>query len=159
MNIRFGNKDDLPFLKQMLFEAFFRNPRTSRPNIREFFTSHQFQKLLSHWGRPGDTAVVAEEGGEPVGAAWCRFWIEENHSYGFLDSETPELGMGVHARHRSKGIGRALLCALIGSARDEGIRALSLSVDPSNFALKLYESEEFIKIGESETSWILFLRL
>ncbi len=159
MNIRPGNEDDLPFIEKMLFEAFYWNPSTRRPHIREFLLHPKFRKLLSEWGRPGDRAVIAEEGETPVGAAWYRFGTEENHSYGFVDPETPELGMGVRAGHRSTGIGRALLRTLIEAARDQGIRALSLSVDPSNFARQLYESEGFVKVGESGTSWTMVLHL
>ena len=46
---------------------------------------------------------------------------------------------------------------LIAAAREEEIRALSLSVDPANFAHQLYESEGFVKVGESGTSWTMKL--
>jgi GNAT superfamily N-acetyltransferase len=159
MKIRIGMQKDLPFLEQMLFDAFFWHPIQARPELQEFMQHPEFRKLLSDWGRAGDKAVIAEEGETPIGAAWYRLWTEENHSYGFVDAETPELGMAVHANHRGKGAGRALLRALITAARDEGIRALSLSVDPANFARQLYESEGFVKVGESGTSWTMRLSL
>jgi GNAT superfamily N-acetyltransferase len=159
MKIRLGTHEDLPFLEQMLFEAFFWNPNQARPELQEFMQHPEFRKLLADWGRLGDKAVIAEEGETPIGAAWYRLWTEENHSYGFVDSETPELGTAVHANRRGKGAGRALLRALIATARDEGIRGLSLSVDPANFALQLYESERFVKVGASGTSWTMRLHL
>ena len=159
MKIRKARKTDLPFLKEMLFEAFFWNPDLDRPDYDEFFQQPEFNKLLSGWGRSGDMAVIAEIENEPVGAAWYRFWTEKNHSYGFVDSETPELGMAVKNKFRSQGIGRALLRELIEIARNEGIKTVSLSVDPDNYACKLYGSEGFIKIGESGTSWTLLLYL
>lgn len=159
MTIRAGAREDLPFLAQMLFEAFFWNPKHSRPELSEFMQHPEFRKLLADWGRVGDNAVIAEENEVSIGAAWYRLWTEENHSYGFVDSETPELGMAVRASHRRKGAGRLLLRGLIAAARDEGFRALSLSVAPSNFARQLYESEGFIKVGESGTSWTMRLVL
>ena len=159
MKIRAGTPEDLPFLEQMLFEAFFWNSNQARPELQEFMQHPEFRKLLADWGRAGDKAVIAEENETPIGAAWYRLWTEENHSYGFVDEETPELGMAVHASHRSKGAGRALLRALIAAARNGGIRALSLSVDPANFARQLYESEGFAKVGESGTSWTMRLNL
>jgi GNAT superfamily N-acetyltransferase len=159
VKIRPAAEQDLPFLEQMLFEAFFWNPDYARPELQEFMQNLEFRKLLSNWGRRGDKAVIAEEGETPIGAAWYRLWTEENHSYGFVNSETPELGMAVRASHRGKGAGRALLRALITAARDQGIRALSLSVDPANFARQLYESEGFVKVGESGTSWTMKLQL
>ncbi|MCZ6820435.1 MAG: GNAT family N-acetyltransferase [Calditrichaeota bacterium] len=75
------------------------------------------------------------------GSAWYRLWTHAEHSYGCVDSETPELGVGVCASHRSKGVGRAL----------------GLSVAPEKFARQLYESEGFVKIGESGSSWTFLL--
>ncbi|MEK7730199.1 MAG: GNAT family N-acetyltransferase [candidate division KSB1 bacterium] len=152
MIIRIGTHNDLPFLEHMLFEAFFWNPDYPRPEVQKFMQHPEFRKLLSDWGRVGDKAVIAEENETPIGAAWYRLWTAENHSYGFVDSETPELGMAVRASHRGKGAGRMLLRGLIAAASEDGFRALSLSVDPSNFARQLYESEGFIKVGESGTS-------
>ena len=157
MNIRAANENDLAFLQQMLFEAFFWRPDQDRPDYQEFHQAPAFRVVLSEWGRPGDRAVIAEEGETPVGAAWYRFWTEEDHSYGFVDAKTPELGIGVPADYRSKGVGRALLRALIEAARDEEVGALSLSVEPENFARRLYESEGFVKVGGSGTSWTMVL--
>lgn len=152
MIIRPGTHTDLPFLSQMLFEAFFWNPEAARPGLAQFLQDPEFQ-LLDNWGRRGDYCLISEKEGIPVAAAWYRLWTAENHSYGYLDDATPELGMAVHRPHRSMGIGRALLKALCKDAIAQGFSQLSLSVDPSNFALHLYESEGFQKVGESGTSW------
>jgi hypothetical protein len=112
MKIRPGTYEGLPFLEQMLFEAFFWNPSQTRPELQEFMQHPEFRKLLSDWGRAGDKAVIAEEGETPIGAAWYRLWTGENHSYGFVDAETPELGMAMRASHRSKGVGQCS-CALL----------------------------------------------
>ncbi len=159
MQIRLGNIDDLEFIKEMLFEAFFWNPQMSRPDIKEFSKNQEFQKLVLNWGRIGDRVVIAENGENSIGAAWFRLWTESNHSYGFINSDIPELGIGICSDYRSKGIGRVLLKELICKARKDGFSALSLSVDPSNFARKLYDSQGFVKVGESGTSWIYKLQL
>jgi ribosomal protein S18 acetylase RimI-like enzyme len=159
MGIRSATRDDVSFLEEMLFEAFFWNPTEPRPPAAEFLARPEIQRLVGGWGRSGDRAVVAEERETPIGAAWYRFWTEEDHSYGFVDAETPELGIGLHASHRSTGVGRALMHTLIQEARNDGVQALSLSVDPSNYARRLYESEGFVKVGESGTSWTFLLRL
>ena len=159
MTIRTATSDDLPFLEAMQFEAFFWSLSTPRPPAGEFLARPEIQKFLAGWGRPGDRAVIAQEGTASIGAAWYRLWTDEDHSYGFVDAETPELGIGVEASHRSRGVGRALLRALIEAARDDGVRTLSLSVDPSNFARRLYESEGFVKVGASGTSWTYLLRI
>ena len=151
-NLRSGTQRDLPFLSRMLLEAFFWDPSLARPSLGEFLRNPRFQ-LLEEWGRTGDSSVIAECDGRPVGAAWCRLWNDENHSYGYVDSETPELGMAVEREYRSKGIGRSLLRALVHDTQARGIQRISLSVDSSNFAGRLYESEGFSKVGQSGTSW------
>lgn len=159
VNIQRLDTTDRTFLEEMLFEAFFWNPAWSRPSLAEFRVEPEFRKLLADWGRPGDRGVLAEEWQTRIGAAWFRLWTLELHSYGFVDAETPELGIAVVSANRSKGVGRTLLRALIEIARRDGHRALSLSVSPSNYARPFYESEGFYKVGESGTSWTLLLRL
>ena len=73
MQIRLGNDQDLVFIKEMLFEAFFWNPQMSRPEIDEFFNNKEFSKLISNWGRSGDRVVIAENEQNLIGSAWFRF--------------------------------------------------------------------------------------
>jgi ribosomal protein S18 acetylase RimI-like enzyme len=159
IKIRPATPEDLPFLERILFEAFFWDPGQYRPAYKNFKQDPEFGKLLEDWGRAGDQGVVAEAAKTPVGAAWFRYWTPERHSYGFVDADTPEIGIGVLPGHRGRGIGRRLLQALIAAARQENIPALCLSVAPENFALQLYQSEGFSKVGESGTSWTLHLPL
>jgi ribosomal protein S18 acetylase RimI-like enzyme len=156
---RLGTSADLPVIEAMLFEAFFWSPTYERPPFEEFRQHPEFQKLVASWGRSGDQAVIAEWDSQPVGAAWYRFWTENCHSYGFVDADTPEIGIGVHPDYRRRGIGRALLRHLIAESRRSGVVALSLSVAPENVARQLYESEGFMKVGESGTSWTLLCPL
>src|SRR5690349_15768415 len=92
----------------------------ARPELRVYVVG---------WPRPGDRAVVAEQHGTPVGAAWYRLFTETAHGYGFVDTETPELGVAVRASARGGGVGSALLSALIDHARADGHAAISLSVE------------------------------
>ena len=64
--------------------------------------------------------------------------------YGFVDEETPELAVAVVPNARGKGVGTALLTALLDRARADGYAALSLSVDRANEgAIALYEQHGF----------------
>ena len=159
MQLRPGNLIDLDFLKEMLFEAFFWNASIKRPEFASFRHTSEFSELVAGWGRRGDRAIIAEESGTRIGAAWFRFWTPGLHSYGFVDASTPEVAMAVKQDYRSKGVGRRLLDALVETARADGVAALSLSVSPLNFARQLYESAGFRKVGESGTSWTLLLSL
>ena len=119
-------------------------------------------KLLRGFGsRPGDLGVVAEgHAGQRLGAAWCRLWCAEDHSYGYLDSHTPELGIAVVEAARGRGIGERLLRALATRAAGTGAARLSLSVELENPARRLYERlgyREAVRDGRVAT-WVLDLR-
>jgi [ribosomal protein S18]-alanine N-acetyltransferase len=156
--IRDGASSDLLFLEAMLYEAFFWSG-TERPALDEVRRRPEFSSLLAGWGRAGDSLLIAEHAGAGAGAAWFRLWTSDAHSYGFVDDETPELGLGVVQQLRGQGAGRALLRQLILRAKERGHPALSLSVAPANPARRLYESEGFQKVGEAGTSWTMLLEL
>jgi ribosomal protein S18 acetylase RimI-like enzyme len=158
-SLRAATAADLPFLQEMLFEAFFWRPQQPRPTLAEFSSHAEFVKLLRGWGRPGDRALLALAGGQPAGAGWFRLWSEAEHSYGFIDAATPELGLGVAAAYRGRGLGRALLRGLATQAGADGFAALSLSVEPENYSRALYESEGFAKVGENGGAWTMRLSL
>ena len=159
VRIRPAGPGDLPFLEAMLIEAFFWDPAVPRPGLTEVRRQPGFAKLLAGWGREGDRALVSEENGVPVGAAWFRLWTEDDHSYGFAGEEIPEIAIAIDPAHRSQGIGRLLLDALIQAAREDGFSALSLSVSPANQARYLYERAGFHRVGESGASWTYVLTL
>jgi GNAT superfamily N-acetyltransferase len=159
VQLRPGRLEDLDFLKEMLFEAFFWDGSIERPLFASFADNPEFSKLLAGWGRSGDRAIIAEESATRMGAAWFRLWTPELHSYGFVDTATPEIAMAVKQNYRSQGLGRRLLEALVETARAEGVPALSLSVSPLNFARQPYESSGFRKVGESGSSWTLLISL
>lgn len=157
--IRPADTNDLPFIQVMIFEAFFWRPEQPRPSLAEFSTNEEFQKLSRDWGRQGDRAFIAEVEHRPVGAVWYRLWTIAEHSYGFIDESTPELGMGVAPTWRGQGIGRALLRAALAQAGQDGFRAISLSVEPDNFSRRLYESEGFTKVGVNGNAWTMVKNL
>jgi ribosomal protein S18 acetylase RimI-like enzyme len=103
-----------------------------------------FGKYLAEWGRPGDAGVVAwDTRGSRIGAAWYRLFPPAHPGYGFVSADVPELTIRVLAEARGQGIGDSLLRALAEHARQEGYRALSLSVDRGNPAQHLYARHGF----------------
>lgn len=120
-------------------------------------TGHTY--LLENWGRERDTAVIAEMAHSPVGSAWFRYWTDEQHSYGYVAPDCPEIGIGVDPRYRGMGIGRALLSTLIDVAVSDGIGRLSLSVEFENPAVRLYELHGFVKSGVVDASWTMVREL
>lgn len=154
--IRLAGPSDLPLLREMLFEAAFWRAGASRPVLSEGLARPDLAPLLDAWGRPGDTAVVAEAPNrEGVGAAWFRFWTAESHSYGFVAPAVPELGIAVRSALRGRGLGSRLLRALLAQAARAGIRQLSLSVEIDNPALRLYERNGFRRVGRVGGAWTL----
>ncbi|HXG75499.1 MAG TPA: GNAT family N-acetyltransferase [Gaiellaceae bacterium] len=151
MVIRRGGRQDVRFLRDMLHHAYYwreRNPGEERGPVARY---------VKGWGRPGDTALIAVDEGFPVGAAWYRTFRREQPGYGFVDEETPELAIAVVPSRRGRGIGEALLEALCERARQEGHRALSLSVESGNSALlAFYEKHGFVRVrGDGSDSVVL----
>ncbi len=145
----------MKFLEEMLVEAAFWRPGTPTPDLATALTRPDLSYLLSDWGRPGDAGCVAEADGTPLGAAWYRLWTEAQHSYGFVDAATPELGIGVVAQHRGCGVGTALLQTLLQTARDAQICRVSLSVEIDNPALRLYERAGFKRLERVDGAWTM----
>ena len=143
--IRRTRPDDAQFLREMLFEAAYWRSTMPRPALEEGLARPDLQKVLAGWGRPGDLAMVATDGrGERIGAAWMRLWTAEDHAHGFVDEQTPELGIGVRREFRRHGVGTALLLAVLGRAREDGVPRVSLSVEIENVARLLYERFGFL---------------
>jgi ribosomal-protein-alanine N-acetyltransferase len=129
IRIRKTKKEDLSFLWKILYSAALWNPAENNPSIEIALSIPEIKKILTGWGRKGDTAIIAETNKqEKIGAAWYRYWTTENHSFGFVDENTPELGIAVILEFRSRGTGNKLLKALITEAKEQHIKALSLSV-------------------------------
>jgi ribosomal protein S18 acetylase RimI-like enzyme len=138
--IRRSRSDDAQFLREMLFEAAYWRAGKQRPSLEEGLARPDLAKVLAGWGRTGDLALVATDGlGERIGAAWMRLWTADDHVHGFVDAQTPELGIGVQRDFRRHGVGTALLLALLGRAREDGVPRVSLSVEIENVARLLYE--------------------
>jgi ribosomal protein S18 acetylase RimI-like enzyme len=130
----------MAFLREMLFESAYWRSATNRPSLEEGLARPDLAKIFADWGRDGDMALLATDGlGERIGAAWMRRWTADNHAHGFVDGETPEVGIGVRREFRRHGVGTALLLALLGRARENGVPRVSLSVEIENVARLLYE--------------------
>ncbi len=105
--------------------------------------------------QPGDTAVCAVEGDEIVGIAWARVHRGDVVGYGYVDGDTPEIDVAVAPGHQGKGVGSALLPALLTALYDGGRRRASLSVDKGNRARSLYERLGFAVVREGETDLVM----
>jgi ribosomal protein S18 acetylase RimI-like enzyme len=117
------------------------------------------ERYVAGWGRRGDTALVAIDEFQPVGAAWYRLFEEGEPGYGFVDDETPELTIAIVPSRRGKGLGEQLLTSLLELARKEGFDQISLSVEPDNPAIRLYEQHGFTRAGERAGALVMSAEL
>lgn len=158
-SIRRLTSSDQPFLREMLYQSLF-VPEGGEPFPRAVLSRPEVSKYVEGWGRAGDLGFVAvdEGSGEPVGAAWLRLLAGAVKGYGYLDDETPELGMAVSPGYRGRGIGSALLDRLLEAA-GAVYRKVSLSVSPDNPAVRLYERAGFERAGGDGSSVTMVKRL
>jgi len=114
--IRSAGPQDVPFLRDMLRHAYYWRvesvTESGEPPV---------QRYVEHWGRPGDTALIAIHDFQRVGAAWYRLFKDDNRGYGFVDR-----------------------------ARADGYETISLSVEKESPAVGLYERYGFERLGEDD---------
>lgn len=136
--IRPATADDATFLQAMLAVATdWRSDVVAPDRAARVMDDPDLARYLVGWPTVGDVGFVVEDG-DPVGAAWWRYFASHAPGYGFVDEATPEIAIGVVADARGRGLGTALLRTLIREARRRGVQALSLSVEIDNPAAHLY---------------------
>lgn len=150
--IRRGNRQDVRFLRDMLRHAFYWRSGSGVENA-------SLWRYVAGWGRRGDAAVIALEGGFPVGAAWFRLFSRDEPGFGFVDETTPEVAIAVVPSRRGHGIGSEMLDALIGLAREQGYGGLSLSVASESPAMHVFQKQGFEKEQQTDGSWTMRLSL
>lgn len=137
-------------MADMLVEAVNWSPEWKKKSRNRVLSAPRTAHYIAGWPRDTDLGVIAEAEGEQIGAAWLRFLPSADPGYGFVAPDVPELTIGVAARWRGRGVGRALLRAIAALARSAGIRRISLSVERKNFAQKLYLSEGYQVVDSSD---------
>ena len=138
--IRPAGTQDIPFMRDMLRHAYYARWGTE--------ADVPLERYVAGWGRPGDTALVAIDEFQPVGVAWYRLLPADAPGYGLVDEPTPGLTIAIAPSRRGKGLGEQLLTALLDEARAQGRDEISLSVEPDNPAIRLYEQHGFAQVGE-----------
>jgi len=145
--IRPGVDADAGFVAEMLAEAANWDPTRALRSLPEILAIAEFRHYVDGWPRPDDISMIAEAtDGTRIGAAWCRCFAAADPGYGFIDETTPEVSIGVVEAWRGRGVGGALLDALAHAARRRDVAALSLSVEPGNRAMRLYERHGYVVV-------------
>jgi GNAT superfamily N-acetyltransferase len=137
-------------MTDMLMEAVNWSPESKKKTRNYVLSSPGTAHYIAGWPRDSDLGAIAGTQGERIAAAWLRFLPADDPGYGFVASDVPELTLGVAAHWRGRGAGRALLRFIAGQARLAGIQQISLSVERTNFAQKLYLSEGYRVVDSSD---------
>ena len=126
--LREGGTQDLPEVVAIMRDAF-------DPRYGEAWTSAQCMGMLS---LPGVWMVIASLGGRDSGFALARL----------VADEAELLLLATRPGARRRGVGGALLRAVIAEARARGAVRMHLEVRSGNDAVELYRREGFAKVGE-----------
>jgi GNAT superfamily N-acetyltransferase len=138
------------FMLDMLVQAVNWSPEWRKKSRNLVLADPKTAYYIAGWPRDTDLGVIAQANGEPVGAAWLRFLPASDPGHLFICADIPEMTIGIAARWRGQGIGRALLRAIAEQARQAGIQQTRLSVERKNFAHQLYLSERYQIVDSSD---------
>jgi GNAT superfamily N-acetyltransferase len=139
--IRRGDKLDVPFLRSMLVHAY-------NWHVNRLDTEIPISRYVDNWGREGDTALIAMDGGHSIGAAWYRLFGESSPGYGFIDEATPELTVGIVPSRQGEGIGKELLAAILAKAKAAGYHNVAASVNKDDSRTQSWLGVGFEVVGE-----------
>ncbi|WP_430787330.1 N-acetyltransferase family protein [Virgibacillus flavescens] len=159
IEIRRARTEDIPFLMDMIYVSI--HIPENKPSKFEVLNQPHIRKYHEGWGSATDRALIAfNEENMPVGAVWYRLFSEENQGYGYVDWNTPELGLAVTEDARGQGVATKLMEGIMDQAVVDRYTSISLSVDPTNIsAVKLYQKLGFKKCSVSGTSWTMKVEL
>jgi len=160
MLLRKAQHSDIPFLEKILYEAVFWRASVNKPSFEQGLAYPEVSKSLADWGeRDGDIAVIANVDSMPAGAAWYRYWTDDNFINGYMEENTPVLVIGVHSDYRHRGIGKKMMDWLIEYASKHAIQKLSLSVSKDNYAINLYKQQGFVEYADKGDVFLMVRKI
>lgn len=151
VEIREIESEEIPILTDFLYEAIYQPdgvPKVSRTILQ---TPEIWAYIKEFGTHEGDICLVATVDGIIVGAVWSR----RGCSYGKIDGNIPELAISVYEEYRSKGIGSMLMACHLKRLRVDGYSQISLSVDKSNYAVRMYRKFGFETVAEREHDYLM----
>ena len=115
----------------------------------------QLLKNFERWGRLGDHCLIAVREDEKIGAGWCGIHTTKHQSYGYFDDRIPELTIVLKKEFRNMDIGYRLINNPLRLLRDNGYKAVSLSMDIRNPAVNFYKQNGFTILNEMDQSYTM----
>ena len=165
-SIRELRESEYPLLNDFLYEAIFIPEgmcinAVMQPPPREIIYQPELQVYVADFGRhKGDTALVAEvEGGIACNTIVGAVWVRIMDDYGHIDDETPSFAISLYKDYRHRGIGTALMRAMLDRLRADGYARASLAVQKANYAVKMYRKAGFTVVDENACEYIMLCDL
>ena len=153
--IRKMQAQEYPLLEDFLYEAIFIPEGVQAPS-KSIIHEPLLWRTIDGFGMlKDDCCLVADVGGKPVGAVWIRVADQ----YGYLDDDTPSFSISLYPEYRNKGIGTAMMRAMLGYLVNSGYKRASLSVQKENYAVRMYKSVGFKIVDEDEQEFIMIHNL
>lgn len=152
--IRELRQDESYLLDTFLYEAIFIPDGVEAPP-RDIINHPDLQIYISDFGKKEDLCYVVEVDRQAVGAVWTRII----HDYGHVDEETPSLSISLLKEYRNLGLGTKLMEQILFALKERGYQQVSLSVQKSNYAVKMYKKVGFEVIHENEADYVMVCKL
>jgi ribosomal protein S18 acetylase RimI-like enzyme len=153
-NLRPLKQEEYSLLEDFLYDAIF-VPVGEEVLPRSVLLEPSIQNYYQDFGRAHDYCLVAEQEGKLLGAVWARVLSGPVKGYGYVDEHTPELAISVQNEFRGKGIGTALLRAMLDLLQRAGYGQISLSVQKENPAADLYKRLGFTTLEEKDEDYLM----
>ena len=151
MELRELRYNETELLKVFLYEAIF-IPEGVDPPPREIIEQPELKLYYEGFGTGrADYCIVADDGGNVIGAVWTRIM----NDYGHVDDETPSLAISLYKTYRGQGIGTQLMEMILALLKEKGYERVSLAVQKANFAVRMYEKVGFKTVDENDEEYIM----
>lgn len=149
--IRPMKESEYPLLEDFLYEAVFLQEGEKKPPRSITRLPALYAYVRDFGTKKGDLCFCAEVDGRVAGAVWVRLM----QGFGFVDDETPELAVALHAPFRGRGLGRAFMMRMLEELKARGWKKVSLSVHRKNPAATLYCRLGFRITREQEEDMVM----
>ena len=151
MELRELRYNETELLKVFLYEAIF-IPEGVNPPPREIIEQPELKLYYEGFGTGrADYCIVADDGGNVIGAVWTRIM----NDYGHVDDETPSLAISLYKAYRGQGIGTQLMEMILALLKEKGYERVSLAVQKANYAVRMYEKVGFKTVDENDEEFIM----
>lgn len=154
-SIRAIEEKEYPLLEDFLYEAIFIPEGVANPP-KSIIKQPELQIYIKDFGKEkDDIGLVVQVGKKVVGAVWVRII----NDYGHVDDMTPSFAISLYKEYRGLGIGTDLMKEMLDVLKGKGYKQTSLSVQKTNYAVKMYKQVGFEIVDENSEEYIMVCRL